>query len=104
MPRLGGAARHRKGHGRLPHPGTAAEQDELPHEHATAADVVPFDQLGDDDAVRSFVSRGLAEWRRGTSRSLDQKVGEGASTFGDLVGDTTAALSIDEIEIGQPPP
>ncbi|MCP4028589.1 MAG: hypothetical protein GY736_20080 [Sphingomonas sp.] len=55
-------------------------------------------------AVRSFVSRGLAEWRRGTSRSLDQKVGEGTSTFGDLVGDTTATLSIDEIEIGQPPP
>lgn len=56
--------------------------------------------------VRSFVSRGLSQWQSAYGpRSLDERLsGDGTRTLADGLGDTTAALSIDELEIGQPPP
>ncbi|MHA0333701.1 hypothetical protein [Sphingomonas aquatilis] len=57
-------------------------------------------------AVRSFVAKGRAEWQpRYGHRSLDAKLSqEGTRTLSDVVGDTTAAQSAEEIEIGEPPP
>lgn len=54
------------------------------------------------DVVKSFVGRGLREWASLNAKSLDDKLGaDGNATFGDLVGDTTAALAIEEITIGE---
>lgn len=57
-------------------------------------------------AVRSFVNRGLADWQPAYGpRSLDETLSrDGKRTLAEVIGDTTAALAIDEIEIGQPPP
>lgn len=56
--------------------------------------------------IRSFVSRGMAQWQSAYGpRSLDEKLSaDGNRTLADSIGDTTAALAIDEIKIGQPPP
>lgn len=57
------------------------------------------------DVARSFIGRGLREWTSLNAKSLDAPLGaDGKATIGDLIGDTTASLAIDEVEIGQPPP
>lgn len=57
-------------------------------------------------AARSFVSAGLKEWDDfNAPKSLHQPVGgDPDNTVGDLIGDTTGATLIDEIEIGRAPP
>lgn len=52
--------------------------------------------------VRSFVSRGMAQWQPlHGPRSLDQKAFEdGGATIGDLVGDSTAIEQLDDLTIG----
>ena len=58
------------------------------------------------DVVRSFVCRGISQWQSAFGpRSLDATLSsDGNRTLADIVGDSTAALTIDEIEIGRPPP
>jgi transposase-like protein len=57
-------------------------------------------------AVKSFVAKGRAQWQpKYGHRSFNAKLSQdGTRTLSDVMGDSTAALSIDEIEIGQPPP
>lgn len=55
--------------------------------------------------VRSFVSKGMAEWQPlHGPRSLNQSAFEdGGATVGDLVGDSTAIEQMDELSIGGRP-
>ena len=61
---------------------------------------IEVEQIG--AVVRSFVSRGMAQWQSAYGpRSLDEKLpGDGNRTLADGLGDTTAALTIEEITIG----
>lgn len=54
----------------------------------------------------AFIGRAFSQWANAFGpRSLNETVGEdGNAEMVDLLHDTTATLSIDEIEIGQPPP
>lgn len=52
-------------------------------------------------AVKSFVQRGLGEWQSQRFRSLDAPISADGSLLGDMLGDSTAALSADEVVIGQ---
>ncbi|MEH3046143.1 hypothetical protein [Sphingomonas adhaesiva] len=58
------------------------------------------------DHCDAYVGRAFSQWASAFGpRSLNEKVGEdGDRELLDLLHDTTASLSIDEIEIGQPPP
>jgi DNA-binding CsgD family transcriptional regulator len=58
------------------------------------------------DHCDRFIGRAFSQWASAFGpRSLNETVGEdGSAELVDLLHDTTAELSIDEIEIGQPPP
>lgn len=88
----------------IPNTVPTAMRDEIMVD-ATAAIANGYVSVNDAGTAVRWAIRAAYDQTRRAGRSLDAPIGDGGSrSLADMIGDSTASLHVDEIQIGKPPP